>query len=211
MIEPTDYGDWVSRATNAVAGISDPELKRIAFQEVLNDMRASQPQTETLSRLVQVLSVVIAAVISILSFNETRQAEIHKQQTEARQPFLVLRQKTYMDAIQAAAVLANWKVHTTDEVDKARTRFHDLYVAELSLVEAGNVENEMVALARALKEKELYPENLDKPRQAALDLAHALRDSLVRTWGIEPTLVANPQNKPSNARGRNRLSARGPI
>jgi hypothetical protein len=160
---------------------------------------------ETASRLAQVISVVVGVVISIFSFNDTRQKEAaariaeartrqfelqkyydqrreqaDKQQIEAARPFLEMRQKRYMEAIQAAAVLCSPESHMPGEIQKARKRFWELYWAELSMVEGAGVENQMVELGRALK-----PGLRPTPQQlAAFHLAHALRDSLVESWGI---------------------------
>ena len=38
MTNHADYADVVSQAEKAVAGVKDPELKRIAFQKVLDDL-----------------------------------------------------------------------------------------------------------------------------------------------------------------------------
>jgi hypothetical protein len=142
---------------------------------------------ESFSRLAQVLSVVVGVVISVLSFNETRQkeanariAEASKREVEAAKPFLELRQQRYLEALRAAAVLASPRDHDTAEVKKAHARFWELYWAELSLVEAPEVEGSMVALGRSL-EPNLSP----TPQQVAtLNLAHTLRDSLLKSWGV---------------------------
>ncbi len=41
MATPTNYADLVVQAEQAVAGVNDPELKRIAFQKVLEDLLAA--------------------------------------------------------------------------------------------------------------------------------------------------------------------------
>jgi hypothetical protein len=38
MAQPPDYASYVAQAENAVKGLKDPELKRIAFQKVLDDL-----------------------------------------------------------------------------------------------------------------------------------------------------------------------------
>jgi hypothetical protein len=38
MASPPDYAAFVAQAENAVKGLKDPELKRIAFQKVLDDL-----------------------------------------------------------------------------------------------------------------------------------------------------------------------------
>jgi hypothetical protein len=169
---------------------------------------------DSASKLIQVLSVVVGVIISVLSFNAARETEAHarvaeaeaktlelkkyedqrkdeseKRQAEAARPFLELRQKLYLEAVQAAAVLANPKDHSEEKVMEAKTRFRELYVAELSLVEGVGVEKGMIALAEAVDPdlRSLTPEQL-----AAYKLAHALRDSLVKSWKLDEKLVDNP-------------------
>jgi hypothetical protein len=167
------------------------------------------------SKLIQVVSVVVGVIITVLSFNAARQTEARarvaeaetrkldqkkyddqrrdeaaKKQAEAARPFLELRQKLYLEAVQAAGVLGNPEDHTPDEMAKARKRFRELYVAELSLVEGVGVEGGMVALARAVDPKLL---EMSKEQLAAYKLAHALRDSLVKSWKLDEELVDNPE------------------
>ena len=141
----------------------------------------NQGVISSLSALVQVVSVAVAVVISVLSFNATRQTEAEAREFEASKPFLELRQERYTDALKAAAVLANPDTHTAAELSDAKKRFRDLYVAELSMVEAPEVEAKMVALAA-----EIDPEltRLTNAQRAAYDLAHALRDSFVTSWRV---------------------------
>lgn len=141
----------------------------------------NQGVISSLSALVQVVSVAVAVVISVLSFNATRQTEAEAREFEASKPFLELRQERYTDALKAAAVLANPDTHTAAELSDAKKRFRDLYVAELSMVEAPEVEAKMVALAA-----EIDPEltRLTNAQRAAYDLAHALRDLFVTSWRV---------------------------
>jgi len=160
---------------------------------------------DTISKMVQVISIVVGVVISVLSFNHTRQKdadarvaeaqarefelrkyydqrrdETDKQEIEAAKPFLELRQKRYMEAIQAVAVLASPESHPPDEVKKAQKRFWELYWAELSMVEEAKVEGAMKKMGDRLN-----PSLNPTPQQnAAYELAHALRDSLIESWGI---------------------------
>jgi hypothetical protein len=116
-----------------------------------------QNQLETVSKIIQVLTVVAGVVISVASFNHTRDqeaqarsVEAQQQQVEAAKPFLELRQRTYLEALQQAAILSNPEVHKTEEIEKAGKRFRELYVAELSMVEARSVEGAMVELAKQI-------------------------------------------------------------
>lgn len=136
---------------------------------------------EHATQTVQVLSVVAGVVISILSFNSTREKEADARRAEAARPFLQLRQNLYTEAVKSAAVLANPDTHSVNETRAARRRFRELYVAELSMVESSEVEKKMVGLATAI-DPELT--SLTPAQQAAYDLAHALRDSFVAAWGV---------------------------
>jgi hypothetical protein len=135
----------------------------------------------SLVSLVQVVSIVVGVVISVLSFNATRQKEAEVRATEAAKPFLELRQSTYIDALQVAGILANPDTHTKEELTDAKKRFRDLYVARLSMVEAPEVESSMVALA-SLVDPELT--KLNPAQSAALQLAHALRDTFVSSYRL---------------------------
>ena len=85
-----------------------------------------------------------------------------------------------MEAIQAVAVLASPESHPPDEVKKAQKRFWELYWAELSMVEEAKVEGAMKKMGDRLN-----PSLNPTPQQnAAYELAHALRDSLIESWGI---------------------------
>lgn len=127
---------------------------------------------QLISSTVQVISVVVGVVISVLSFNTARELE-------AARPFYTLRQSLYAEAVKAAGVLANPEVHTRDELTKSRTRFRELYVAELSMVEAPAVEAKMKALAGQIDPDLLA---MTKAQAAAYDLAHALRDTFAHAW-----------------------------
>lgn len=133
--------------------------------------------------LAQILSVVVGVVVSVLSFNATRQKEAEARKAEAVRPFMVLRQEIYRKTVETAAVLANPDTHTPEEVQKAKRDFRNLYVAELSMVEARDVENNMVALARQV-DPELA--SFTPAQSAAYNLAHALRDSFIAEYGIQP-------------------------
>jgi hypothetical protein len=168
---------------------------------------------QIVSVLVGVLATVIGLVISAEGFNDARRKEAEARKTEAQaridelakekynreldarnrqieaaKPFLQLRQERYTEVIKAAAILANPEGHDQDSVKKARGRFMDLYLAELSMVESSGVEGAMVELA-----KQISPEltKFTPAQLAAYKLSHALRDSLVKAWGIDEKTVDN--------------------
>ena len=113
---------------------------------------------ETLAKTVQVLSIVAGVVISVLSF-------------------------LYMEAVKAAAILANREGYSQKELASAKRRFRELYVAELSMVESPEVEAKMVVLAL---ETDPSLKQLNPAQDAAYKLAHALRDSFAAAWGTGP-------------------------
>jgi hypothetical protein len=128
---------------------------------------------------VQVISIVAGIVISVLSFNASRSKEAEARKMEAMKPFFELRQKLYLEAIHAGAVLGNPDIHSEAELSEARKRFRQLYVGELSMVEAGEVERKMVQLAGAVDPALL---EFTPAQRATYNLAHSLRDSFVANW-----------------------------
>jgi hypothetical protein len=127
---------------------------------------------ELLASTVQVLSVVAGVVISVLSFNATRDKEAEARALEADRPFVELRRSTYLEAVKTAAIIANPDGRSPDDLSKAKRRFRELYVAELTMVEDPDVESKMVNLAKAV-DPELA--KLTQGQRAALDLAKALK------------------------------------
>jgi hypothetical protein len=91
--------------------------------------------------------------------------------------------------VKAAAVLANPDTHTPEELTAAKKRFRELYVSELSMVEAPEVESKMVALARQI-DPELT--TFTPAQQAAYDLAHALRASFTAAYGVDDKRSSQP-------------------
>jgi len=165
-----------------------------------NDEKKKAPGViQQFATLIQVMSVIVASVLSVWSFNEARKKEaearilevqkfnteradeIRRQRVEAAKPFLEIRQQKYMEAIKVAGILANPGDHTPQELKEAEKRFSQLYWAELSLVEAKEVESSMWNMARTLDK---YAEPT-KEQKAALALAHALRDSLIKSWEVD--------------------------
>ena len=65
----------------------------------------SKSTIEVIATSAQVISVVIAALISVLSFNSTRVKEAEARELEAAKPLLTLRHDLYAQAVRAAAVI----------------------------------------------------------------------------------------------------------
>lgn len=130
----------------------------------------------------QVIGVIGGIVASVISFNEARKKEALARHAEAVRPFLELRQNLFREAVKAAGVLANADTHSKAELRSARKRFRELYVTELSMVEGPNVASRMRDLAEQIDPELL---TLTPAQEAAYDLAHALRDTFLSSWGIE--------------------------
>lgn len=131
---------------------------------------------ELIATTVQVVSVVAGVVISVLSFNSARQKDAEARIAEAMKPLHELRRSVYIEAVKTAAIIATPADRTPEEIAKAKRRFRELYVAELSMVELPGVESAMVAFAKTADPQLL---SLTPPQKAAFDLSHALRDSYV--------------------------------
>ena len=131
---------------------------------------------------VQVVSVVATLGVSIWSANNARVKEAEARQFEAAKPFFELRQKLYAETLKQVAVLSNPDTHTAPELEAARKRFRELYVAELSMVEAPGVEAKMVDFAKAVDPQLV---NMSPGQSAAYHLSHALRDSYAASYGVK--------------------------
>jgi len=136
----------------------------------------AEPKTrlELMTSTVQVLSVVAGVVISISSFNLTRQKEAEARRVEAEKPLADLRRTIYLETVKTAAIIANPVDRPASDVAAAKRRFRELYVAELSMVETTDVAAKMVDLAGAV-DPEL--KSLTPAQSSALALAHALKES----------------------------------
>ena len=136
----------------------------------------AEPKTrlELIASTVQVLSVVVGVVLSVFSFNLTRQKEADARRLEAEKPLAELRRTIYLEAAKTAAIIANPIERPASDVAAAKRRFRELYVSELAMVETPDVEAKMVDLAGAV-DPELR--SLTPAQVAALKLARALKES----------------------------------
>lgn len=133
------------------------------------------------SQSIQVIAVVAGVVISVLSFNDAQKKEsaariieAETRRIEALAPFYQLRQERYVEISKVAAILADSKFYNEEELKEAKRRFRALYITELSMVESGEVESSMKALAAAISPDIL---RFSKSQLAAYKLSHALRES----------------------------------
>jgi hypothetical protein len=135
---------------------------------------AEKTTLEVAATTVQVLGVVVGIIISVLSFNSAREKEAQARIAEAEKPLQELRRTIYVEAVKTAGVIATPAARSVAEIDAAKRRFRELYVAELGMVELPGVESAMVAFAKVVDPEllELTPAQI-----AALNLSHVLRDS----------------------------------
>ncbi len=112
-----------------------------------------------------------------------RQSESERLQEsrriEATKPFLEKQLALYTEATKVAAKIAT--LPDGDEVRKATARFWELYWGELAIVENKAVEGAMKNMGDLLRGKAAKEELA----RASLKLAHAVRNSLDSSWGIQ--------------------------
>ncbi len=97
---------------------------------------------------VQVISVVVGVVISVLSCSKSQekeaQARISEADTrtiEALAPFYKLRQERYVEVARVSVMLADEQLYTEEEIAIAKKRFRALYIVELhNIVEDGSLQ-----------------------------------------------------------------------
>jgi hypothetical protein len=141
---------------------------------------------ETIFRWISTLVAVGGLLWGVTSFLITSRIQAETRQLEARRPFLERQLTLYTEATQNAAILATSS--DAAAIEKARQRFWELYWGELAMVEngginvnKGGVESAMVLFGQCLNKNcsqaELQP--------LALKLAHACRDSLADSWGVQ--------------------------
>ncbi|MGB8316692.1 MAG: hypothetical protein WCE54_01110 [Ignavibacteriaceae bacterium] len=148
----------------------------------------AQERIDTISKTIQVISVVLGVIISVISFNHAQEVEAENRRIEAAKPFLELRQRFYLKALEQAAILSNPETHSKNELEAAKKSFRELYVAELSMVEAKSVERDMVKFAKQVDTNLI---EMTSAQSAAYELSHALRNSLVNSWNVDQQIVDN--------------------
>ena len=136
----------------------------------------------TFSEVVALLGVFGAVgsfVFGIIVWQEETIRIAETRRIEATKPFLERQLKLYMEASQVVAVLAT--SHDPDGICRARKRFLELYWGEMVLVENEDVAKAMVNVKRAMERDAGQGELQSLP----LNLAHACRHSLARSWGVD--------------------------
>ena len=147
---------------------------------------AKKESAETLIKWVSAFVAVGGLLWGVTSFLITSRIQAETRQLEARKPFLERQLTLYTKATQNAAILATSS--DPDAIEEARQRFWELYWGELAMVEngglnanEGGVESAMVAFGKCLNKGCSQPEL----QPLALRLAHACRDSLAVSWGVQ--------------------------
>lgn len=115
---------------------------------------------------------------------------VDTRRIEATKPFLERQLALYSEVTKIAAQVATQGNSETGK--KALTRFWELYWGELALVENRSVEAAMKRMGDALRDKS----SAQELQVASLDVAHACRESLDKSWGIRawsaPDEAASP-------------------
>jgi len=140
---------------------------------------------KSLGAFITTISVVVGIVISVMNFRIAKEKEAESIKIEAAKPFLELRQKLYLEALNNASVLASKELHTEEEVVKAKKRFAELYWGELSLIEERSIEATMMAIADA----EHLTDSITTTQQNVYALAHHMRESLINSWGMDTSKI----------------------
>jgi hypothetical protein len=139
-------------------------------------------QTPALESWIKVLTLVGAVVAFIwggYQFLSNQRSQAETRRIEATRPLLDRQLKLYTEATQAAATISTSS--SKEEVASAKQRFWSLYWGELALVEDKRVEAAMVQLGRGIEQGKVGSEI----QTLSLNLAHACRDSLAESWGVQ--------------------------
>jgi hypothetical protein len=135
--------------------------------------------------LIATVSVVIGVVMTVMNLKLAREKEAISRKIEAAKPFLELRQTLYLDALKNASILASKDLHTEEEVINARKRFAELFWGECSLIQESSIEADMIAIA----DSENLRDSITPTQRASYALAHSMRESLIKSWGVDTAKV----------------------
>jgi hypothetical protein len=142
---------------------------------------------KTIERLLTTVTIIAGVIISVNNLKITTVKNSETRKIEASTPFLKLRQEIYLDALKNASILASKELHTEEEVKAARKRFTELLWGESSLIEETRIEKFMIAIA----ESENLRDSITPTQKSSYDLAHAMRESLIKSWGVDTAKVGN--------------------
>ena len=137
------------------------------------------PSLEASVKILSILGAVIAFAWGVVQFTVTQKQQAETRRIEATKPFLERQLALYTEATQVSSTIAT--TSDSKKKEQALDRFWSLYWGQLALVEDAFVEGAMVKLGEALQKKS----SDEEVKQLALNLAHACRNSLARSWGVE--------------------------
>ncbi len=137
------------------------------------------PNTESWVKILTLVGAAVAFIWGAYQFLSNQRSQSETRRIEATRPFLDRQLKLYTEATQAAARISTSS--SKDEIASAKQRFWSLYWGELALVEDKRVEAAMVELGRAIEQGSVGKE----VQGLSLNLAHACRDSLAESWGVQ--------------------------
>ena len=140
-------------------------------------------------KIFTLIGAVVAFVWGAYLFLETQRTQVETRRIEATRPFLDRQLKLYTEATQSAATMATSA--SREDIALAVQRFWSLYWGELALVEDEGVEAAMVNLGQAL-ERGKTGEEL---KGFSLELAHACRNSLAKSWGVQQWRKPYPERR----------------
>jgi hypothetical protein len=137
---------------------------------------------EKLENSIKIIGAMIALggfLWGMFTYFDARKQEYETRRIEATRPFLERQLQLYTEATQIAAILSTT---TADSIaENSLRRFWELYWGELALVENDAVEKAMVRFGQGLQNDD----NKAQLQQLSLKLAHACRESLAVSWGVD--------------------------
>ena len=157
----------------------------------------SSNRVETWLKIVSPLLAIAAFLWGIYTYRDAARQQLertsieadHIAQTrriEATRPYLDTQLALYIEATQVTAIIATSK--DEKEVEENKQRFRELYWGELALVEHGKVIQAMIAFHVALDSNKEQSELA----RLALNLAHACREELAISWGVDNWRTTQP-------------------
>lgn len=137
------------------------------------------PTFENTVKILSILGAVVTFAWGVIQFTTNQRQQSETRRIEATKPFLERQLILYTKATQLASTISA----TSDpkKKDQSVEEFWSIYWGELALVEDAFVEGAIVNFGDALRKKS----NDEEIKQLALKLAHACRNSLARSWGVE--------------------------
>ncbi len=136
------------------------------------------------------LLAIAAFFWGIYTYSDAARQQAETRRIEAARPFLDKQLSLYTEVTQVTAVIATSTVIT--DVTTAKQRFYELYWGELALVERGKVVQAMIKFREALDNN--HTKDLAR---LSLDLAHACREELATSWGVDNWKRVQPTPTPT--------------